>query len=179
MVHLVRATAAALALAPMCVAAQTTSPPIWRVASDVPLQVWIQSVPAASGSQNVHAVRLALAEWNAQRLPVRMELGADSLTAHIHVLWRDRFDEPINGRTTCVDDGAKRLVSAEVMLALRHSDGRVLSDEETRVLALHELGHALGLDHSADSTSVMQATVRVRAISAADRARVIQLYGAR
>jgi hypothetical protein len=105
-----------------------------------------------------------------------MRLGADSAAADVRVFWTDRFDEPISGRTTAADDGAGRIISAEVILAVRHSDGRVLSHEETRVLALHELGHAIGLDHAPDSASVMSPRVRVRTISAADRQRAARLY---
>ena len=151
----------------------------WRIAGGKPLRVWIQPAASAAGASRIQAVRRAVADWNAQRLPVRMRPGADSLAAEVRVFWTDRFDEPISGRTTCVDDGARRIVSAEVVLARRHSDGRVLSDEEVRVIALHELGHAIGLDHSTDSTSVMWPRVRVRGISAADRARVLALYSTR
>ena len=163
-----RLTAAVFAMA-FAPAIEAPSP-IWDVAPGTPLRVWIQP------SRNVHAVRRAVAEWNSQRLPVRMRLGADSSSADIHVFWTDRFNEPISGRTTAVDDGARHIISATVVLAMSHSDGRVLSDEETRVLALHEMGHAIGLAHSTDPTSVMWPRVRVQTISAADRARVLRLY---
>ena len=150
------------------------------VAARMPLRVWVQPSPfSATISRNTRALGRAVAEWNAQHLPVRMRLGADSLPADVRVFWTDRFDEPISGRTTCVDDGASHLVSATVVLALKHADGRILSEEEARVLALHELGHAIGLEHSTDSASVMWPRVRVRSISAADRARVAELYSRR
>jgi len=175
----------ALTLAPTLMKAQSdaTPPaiivPLWRV-TDTALSVWVQPPRAAAKSDSLTgSVRRSMDDWNAQLLPVRMRLGADSANSGIRVVWIDHYDEPISGRTICIDDGAGHLVSARVVLAFKHSDGRMLSAEEARVLALHELGHALGLEHSLDSMSVMAPRVRVRAITEADRAVALKLYASR
>ena len=45
-----------------------------------------------------------------------------------------------------------------------------------RAIALHEVGHLLGLDHAESSDDIMSARVRVRELSETDRATVRLLY---
>jgi predicted Zn-dependent protease len=54
--------------------------------------------------------------------------------------------------------------------------GYVLDADAMRAVALHEIGHVLGLDHTADNRNIMSPTVRVRALSSADKATVRLLY---
>jgi len=65
---------------------------------------------------------------------------------------------------------------ANITLAVHHNSGDTLDDEAVRAMALHEIGHLLGLDHTTDSTSVMAARVRVRQLSDADRATARLIY---
>jgi predicted Zn-dependent protease len=51
-----------------------------------------------------------------------------------------------------------------------------LDQDAMRAMAMHEIGHLLGLDHTTDSLSIMAPKVRVRQLSAADRATVRLLY---
>ena len=43
-------------------------------------------------------------------------------------------------------------------------------------IALHEVGHLLGLDHTADTMNIMTPKVRVRELCEADRATMRLLY---
>jgi predicted Zn-dependent protease len=94
----------------------------------------------------------------------------------VHVDWVDRFKTPISGRTRWARDEDWVITDANITLAMHHTQGDMLDPESMRAMALHEIGHLLGLDHTRDSLSIMAPRVRVRQLSAADRATVRLLY---
>ena len=54
--------------------------------------------------------------------------------------------------------------------------GRPMEPDDIRVVAMHEVGHVLGLDHSKDSTDIMFPTAKVRELSDRDVRTVRLLY---
>lgn len=121
-------------------------------------------------------MRSAFEEWDALHLPVRFTFTTDSANADVHVSFVDHFDEEISGRTKWARDDEWWITDADIVLAVWHRDGPILDNEAMHAMSLHEIGHLLGLDHTADSTSIMASRVRVRALSPADRATVRLLY---
>jgi hypothetical protein len=107
---------------------------------------------------------------------VRFAFVDDSSDAKVHVTWIDHFSQPISGRTRWARDDDWSITDANITLAVHHSSGDLLDDDAVRAMALHEIGHLLGLDHTTDSASVMAARVRVRQLSDADRATVRLIY---
>jgi predicted Zn-dependent protease len=55
-------------------------------------------------------------------------------------------------------------------------DGRELDTHGMRAIALHEVGHALGLAHSLDAHDIMASLVRVDSLSGSDRETIRLLY---
>ena len=150
----------------------------WPDRADVPLTVWVQSksnIPEWSTSY-VEEVRRAFRQWDGLRLPVRFAFVRDSARADVHVTFIDHFNEEISGRTKWARDDEWWITDADIILAVAHRNGPQLDDDAMHAMALHEIGHLLGLDHTEDPTSIMAPRVRVRTLSRADRATVRLLY---
>ena len=146
--------------------------------ADRPLAVYVASGVGLADwrPEYVRQVASAFAAWARAGVPMRFRLVDDSARADVRVAWTDRFAEPISGRTVWSRDDRWWMIDANVTLALHHRDGAALDDDQVRAIALHEIGHLLGLDHTADPANVMAPRVRVRELSAADEATVRLLY---
>ena len=143
-----------------------------------PLRVWIGSAEGMVGWNDEYReqVRVAFDTWQNAGIPMRFTFVRDSVGADVHVTWIDRFTDPISGKTLWSRDDRWWIVDADITLALHHKDGDPLDAQQTRAIALHEIGHLLGLDHTTDPTNIMAPRVRVRDLSLADRATAQLLY---
>ncbi len=160
----------------------------WPDRTGNPLRVWVQSADSLAGWKNAYAdeVRLAFLEWTASGAPVPFTFVNDSAAADVHVAWIDHFAEPISGKTLWARDDQWWIVGADIVIALRHRTasqpasaaraGVALDASAVHAIALHEVGHLLGLDHTADRSNIMTPRVRVRSLSPADLATMRLLY---
>jgi predicted Zn-dependent protease len=121
-------------------------------------------------------VSWAVNRWNSANLPVRLETGADSSTADIVVTWVRRLDGNRTGRTDVTWDTRGHIRRAEVFLATHTPDGQPLDTRQMTALALHELGHALGLGHSPSRDDALYPITRALELSDRDRRTARLLY---
>ena len=150
----------------------------WPDRTSHPLRVWVQSGDRIAGwdPAYVNQVRNAFTTWESVGIPVLYTFVLDSSDADVRVTWIDHFTDPISGRTLWGRDASSWIVAANITIALHHHQGQALDATGVRAIALHEVGHLLGLDHCADTTNIMAAHVHVRDLSAADRATIRLIY---
>jgi predicted Zn-dependent protease len=149
----------------------------WSDHVERPLLVWIDSLPVITGDQVDYpaAVRAAFHSWSMAGIPLRFAYVASPRQADIRVRWTDHLDHK-TGSTTWRTDRAGWLEGSDITLATHISTGAALDERGMHAIALHEVGHALGLSHSADSRDVMAPLVRVDGLSTVDRATIRYLY---
>jgi len=122
-------------------------------------------------------VRQAASVWEGTGLGFWYTFTGDSAGADIVVRWRDSFR---NGNQAGVTDlrwsNAGPVVRAYISLATRNAGDSLFTDEALLGAAIHELGHAMGLPHSADSADVMFPVTRAVVLTQRDLATARLLY---
>jgi len=148
---------------------------------DGPLRVWVQPRAAIDGwrPEMADVGGGALGTWTEAGLPFALVPEPDSSRADVWVLWAPRIGGDVwrIGTTLPVVDLRGWIVGATLTLGLAGPDGTPLDIYTIQNTARHELGHALGLEHSPSPDDIMAAVAgRQRQLSDADRATVRLLY---
>ncbi|MBI1968253.1 MAG: matrixin family metalloprotease [Gemmatimonadetes bacterium] len=142
-----------------------------------PVRVWLAPGTAANYQPAfLDAVRAAFGQWQDAGVPVRFDVTADSANAEVVFKWRVQFDIDRTGQTDLTWDQDGHLESGVVTLATFNQLGQPMGPDDIRVVALHEIGHLIGLDHSLDSTDLMYPVAKVRDLSGRDIQTVLLLY---
>jgi len=150
----------------------------WPDRSTRPLRVWVQEAEGLGSwtPEFLPAVRDAFDTWVQVGIPVRFTFVVDSASADVRVTFVAGFATGISGRTVWSRDANYWMVSSEIQLAVADPSDSGFTPPQMRAIALHEVGHLLGLDHAAGAEHIMSARIRVRELSEADRETVRLIY---
>jgi hypothetical protein len=143
-----------------------------------PLRVFIASGGEVPGwhADFVSAVRDAFVTWTSVGIPVHFLFVTDSASADIRVRFVESFSNAISGKTVWSRDAAWWLVNGDIVLAVAHPAGGAFTPPQMRAIALHEVGHVIGLDHSSNGDDIMASRIHVRDLTDADRATARLIY---
>lgn len=153
----------------------------WQERTSDALRVYIEPSAMIAGWEQAYPdlARTAFAEWSEAGFPLRFTFIYDSSTADIKIRWKEKF-EPEEGQrigmTERLHTSRFWIASARIDVANHDSTGRLLSTQMVGGILRHEIGHALGLNHAGDASSVMYRESATTTIAQSDRTTLRLLY---
>lgn len=149
----------------------------WPVPMGRPIRVaLIEGGPSSYSPRMSGYVREAFQHWETLALDLRFEFTPDTLGADVVVKWISRFPIERTGQTDLTWDQFGRVQRAVITLAIADGRDRTLPSTALLSVAIHEVGHALGLPHSALPGDVMFPEPRITELSSRDRHTALLLY---
>jgi hypothetical protein len=142
------------------------------------LSVHVGSRPEGDGDDDLEwSVRRAFDRWErVGAIPVSFRTTRDSANAEVHVHWIRSFPVARSGQARVFWDEKGWIQKGVLTLATHDYHGRAMSAELLYTVALHEIGHLLGLGHSDDPGDLMYPVTTVSDLTGRDRRTARLLY---
>ena len=150
----------------------------WPERVDEPIAVYLPEGGAPGYTVEMgRAVEDAFSRWQrGSSIPVHFRFVRDSAGAEVAVRWIERFDSRRTGQADLMWSSRGWLLKGTLTLATHSPSGWPLSAGAVRTVAVHEIGHLLGLGHSDDPQDVMYPTTVMHDLTLRDRRTAGLLY---
>ncbi len=142
------------------------------------LPIHVGPVPEGDGDGGLErSVRMAFDRWErVGAIPVSFRTIRDSTLAEVHVHWIRSFPMARSGQAEVFWDGDGWIKKGVLTLATHDVAGRAIAADVLYTVALHEIGHLLGLGHSDDPGDLMFPVTTVSDLTGRDRRSARLLY---
>lgn len=156
--------------------------PRWRTEKDgsrrtITIHFESPENPAQHGAGYRRAVNEAVSQWTAVTgVALRFREVPGPEDADVTIEWVPKLGADCHGLAVWVMDANGWIASASLTLALLDRRGNPVDAELARRIALHEVGHLIGLPHSDDERDMMSRKSKQIRLSERDRATAQLLY---